>query len=142
MPSQEILDVLRSILLLLGRISNHGKSKDKCNCICIIKDQQLQRINSCRAIGFANAHADWARVEVGEATLSQPNQLQRHHCPSFWQQVSFQAPLSCSFPLSLFLLLASHGPRRYQAVRTGGPSSACGRFVRTPQPTGLELVSC
>ena len=61
-PHQEILDILRSILLLFGTLFYHGKPKGKCNCSCIIKNQQLQTINSCHAIGFADAHAAWAAV--------------------------------------------------------------------------------
>ena len=53
-----ILDVLRSILLLFGTLFYHGKAS-------VIAVVQLQRINSCRVIGFADAHADWATVYGG-----------------------------------------------------------------------------
>ena len=52
--------------MLFGTLFYHGKLKGKCNCSC-------KKINSCV----------YTRVEAGEATPSQPNQLQRHHCPSF-----------------------------------------------------------
>ena len=67
----------------------------------------------------------------------------------FWRQVSFQAPLSCLFPLSLSLsALGVPWPTTLPRPLTARTSSACGRFVRTPrtppQPTGLnkELFQC
>ena len=71
------------------------------------------------------------------------SQLQRHHCPSFWWQVSFQAPLSCSFPLSL------------SALRVPCPSDvttpthcadrrtlACVRAIRPNPPKPPSLRAC
>ena len=75
------------------------------------------------------------------------SQLQRHHCPSFWWQVSFQAPLSCSLPLSLsFCSPRPMSQRRYHAhslrgqadarLRAGGSSEP----PESPQPAGLTPV--
>ena len=90
-------------------------------------DSQTLRLGGCVWL---------TEVEAGEATPSQPNQLQLHHCPSFLA-AGIISGYSYSFPLSL-----SHGPAMCShatplTARTSGPPPPCGRFVRTLPAYGL-----
>ena len=68
------LDVLKWILLLFGILFYHVKlynNSYKESTIAVQLDSQMLR--QCMT----------DRVEAREAAPSQPNQLQRHHCPFF-----------------------------------------------------------
>ena len=118
----------------------------------IKRNQQLQSINSCRAIGFADAHADWAAA--CEGTELKPGKRFRASQTSctdiiallFWRQLSCQASLSCLFPLSLSALASTYVPWTSDVTTPTHCAdrrtlACCRRFVITPRtPPAYGLV--
>ena len=107
----------------------------------------LQRINSCREIGFAGAQTgrlcttDGRQVEAGEATPSQP--IEPAAAPSLpFLAAGNVSGSSCSFPLSLFLL---SGPAMCyttptHCARNSGPRLRAEAVRPNPPAYGLELA--
>ena len=70
------VDVLRSILLLFGTLFPCGPG--------------VARALRANVAGCVVTEVEAGEFEVSLLPIpSQPNQLQRHHCPLFWRQVSF-----------------------------------------------------
>ena len=76
------------------------------------------------------------RVEAGEVT-PEPAKPAAAPIPSLpWRQVSFQAPLSCSFPLCSWRPMAQRRYHAHSRLGAGGSSEP----PEPPQPTGLTVA--